>query len=539
MTVMLGVDHFFGSFQEVIQMGKPHRKSGQFTTLGKPNGIVMSRVKAVGPEHFGIVCVDPHKGSSVWSLCDFYGNVLVPPSELIHSQGDFQAACDLIRQTMAQRQLKDLIISIERTGRYHHPVQNAFKNAGFEVRILHPYTTKQYRQPANQGNKTDATDLAAMHRASVNGFGLLELSLDPIHQQLRLLVRHRRDCVEKRTMLCCQMLDYLALFMPGFDQCFDNFWTSQAALWFPQHLCSPAEILNKDPHALGQLLREAHIGFQNRTLDKIHAWARSAPAPDPQALLHHRIWCDLLQDYLLKTKLIRSLEIEIASCLVQTPYILLISVPGINVVSAAEFGGEMGPISHYANPRAITGRAGLYPSRYNSNQVDLKDGPLVRCAFRRLRAAIMIIADNLCTCNNHFKALALGWKTLGKNPKHTRVKIASRFCRIAFHMVAGQQVFQHPSFREHDYVLHKLYEFHRDHDTSFNSIRVDLQAALSWLPKNQYATEATPLVELQKKHSRRRSSEPVPIADVFSSVLADLTVQAVQKSAVSEDLVPR
>ena len=54
--------------------------------------------------------------------------------------------------------------------------------------------------------------------------------------------------------------------------------------------------------------------------------------------------------------------------LVQTPYVLLLSFPGINVVSAAEFAGEMGPIANSPDDGAITGRAGLYPSRYQSDR---------------------------------------------------------------------------------------------------------------------------------------------------------------------------
>ena len=40
---------------------------------------------------------------------------------------------------------------------------------------------------------------------------------------------------------------------------------------------------------------------------------------------------------------------------------LLLSFPGINIVSASEFAGEMGPIAYSPNDGAITGRAGLYP----------------------------------------------------------------------------------------------------------------------------------------------------------------------------------
>ena len=46
------------------------------------------------------------------------------------------------------------------------------------------------------------------------------------------------------------------------------------------------------------------------------------------------------------------------------------------------------PLAHYANPNAIAGRAGLFPSRYQSDKVDLH-GHLVRCGNRRLGAALL------------------------------------------------------------------------------------------------------------------------------------------------------
>jgi len=61
--------------------------------------------------------------------------------------------------------------------------------------------------------------------------------------------------------------------------------------------------------------------------------------------------------------------------------VLLLSFPGVNVVSAADYAGEMGPINNYGNPRAITGRSGLFPSRYQSDRVDRANGPLVRRAI--------------------------------------------------------------------------------------------------------------------------------------------------------------
>jgi hypothetical protein len=62
-----------------------------------------------------------------------------------------------------------------------------------------------------------------------------------------------------------------------------------------------------------------------------------------------------------------------------------------------------------------TGRAGLRPSRYQSDQVDKANGPLVRKCNRALRAAILGIADNLIVCNHHFQMLATTWRALGKD----------------------------------------------------------------------------------------------------------------------------
>ena len=36
------------------------------------------------------------------------------------------------------------------------------------------------------------------------------------------------------------------------------------------------------------------------------------------------------------------------------------------------------------------------------------------------------------------------------------VRVAKRFCRIAYQMVAGGQVFRHPSCQKRDSILHKL-----------------------------------------------------------------------------------
>src|SRR5215510_12871717 len=200
--------------------------------LGKPRGVLHPRVQQVGPEHFGIVCFDPAKARSKFLLADFYGRVLIPPTRVEHNRPALDAAVAQVRQAFADHQLRDGVVAIERTGRYHRLVQRTFAAVGFETRILHPFVTKQYRQPVDPGTKTDDADLAALHRATVTGCALLEATRDEAWTSLLLLVRHRRDLVRKGAALNCQIRDHLEAALPGFAACFDKLWGSP----IPWHL---------------------------------------------------------------------------------------------------------------------------------------------------------------------------------------------------------------------------------------------------------------------------------------------------------------
>src|SRR5437870_2558308 len=62
------------------------------------------------PEHFGIVSVDCAKSRSKWMLCDFYGNVVIPPTVVEHNRGGLEEAITQIRQALPARGLHDCLV---------------------------------------------------------------------------------------------------------------------------------------------------------------------------------------------------------------------------------------------------------------------------------------------------------------------------------------------------------------------------------------------------------------------------------------------
>ena len=180
--------------------------------------------------------------------------------------------------------------------------------------------------------------------------------------------------------------------------------------------------------------------------------------------LHHAIWTDLEGLFQHCRQRIAEVERQLARDLVQTPYVRLLAMPGVNVVLAAELAGEMGPITSYANANGITGRSGLYPSRYQSDQTD-QNGPLIRKANRRIRCALMRIAESLACHCAYYRGLADTDRVRGLHTKASRVKTANKFTRVAFACVAGNEPMKHPAFQNPDSILEKLRQFHHVHKT--------------------------------------------------------------------------
>jgi transposase len=487
--------HFANSKKEAVRSKKRF--------IGKPRGQIQERVQAVGPEHFGVVSVDCAKRRSKWMLVDFYGKVIVEPTAVEHTAGQLRVMTQMVREACETHGLTDTIVAVEMTGIYHKPVQRAFRKAGFDTRIVHPFASKHFRQPLHPGDKTDDNDLEAIFHAAVNGYGLATLPVGEVYQSLQSLSRHRQNLVNQRARLMIQIRRLMHLTMPGFADLFDEKKLFDKSIAVPVALqfSSAAAISQAGVLGIASYLKKAKIRSLKTTVERIVAWSGTAAEPSELAPMHTRQWQQLETVRQMFGVQIADSEREIAGFLVKTPYVLLLSVTGINVVSAARLAGEAGPIEHYATARAINGRAGLHPSRCQSDEVDHADGSLPRQCNRRLRGAAMLIATNLIKCHPHYRGLAGLWEQQKVDPRDRHCRVANRAMRMVFQIVGGRQLWRGKGINR-EYLLDKLRRFHLEHRTPMDQVCRDLHEAFAWLPKSAYADEAQPLVEVASKKSR-------------------------------------
>jgi transposase len=510
------------------------RKIGM-AVLGKPRGVILNRVQAVGPERFGVVSVDCGKFRSKWMLADFYGKVLVGPTNVEHLRVSFDLMIQQIRRAVEKHSLKDVIVCVEMTGTYHRPIQRELRKGGFETRLVHPFATSHYRIAEHGDQKTDDHDLVAIFRAGINGFGLLEQPIPSIYRELQIFSRARRDLVRKRSTLQHQIRHHLEESLPGFAAMYGTeLWDQIVPVPLLKVIGDQGGtvdvVLKLGEQGLVEELKKAGArGFQRQSVSRVVAWAANTFESNDMAASYARVWRDLLEDWSEKTGQIQALERDLVALLVQTPYVLLLSHPGINVVSASELAGEMGPIENYASANSIKGRAGLYPSRYQSDRVD-RYGTLSRFRNARLRGVLTRMADSLVKCNAYWKLRNDALKAANVEGRDIRCRVANRITRSIFQIVSGRRLFDHPSRLDRHYVMEKLLDYQREHRVRPSDIVRNLEAAAIQIPPRYHQEQAKPLQQVREKAQKSRLQEPKVLGELLVSVLAKLGVTELESN---------
>src|SRR6185312_15588073 len=148
-----------------------------------------------------------------------------------------------------------------------------------------------------------------------------------IHQQLQLLARHRRDLVRKNATLRNQIHVELDALLPGLSAAVGNLFDHEPARLIARRVSSAQEIRDLGLKGLAALLDAQAVRYQRRSLVRILAWADQAHDGTEFTTIHKKIFDNLDDERLARLRLIRSLECDLATHLVRTPDVLLLSIP--------------------------------------------------------------------------------------------------------------------------------------------------------------------------------------------------------------------
>ena len=158
------------------------------------------------------VGIDVSKGKSTVCILKPYGEVIVSPYEVQHTEPDLRVLISRIKSIEGE-----VRIVMEATGAYHLPLLSGFKDAGFFVSVINPLAMKRYASTAIRKGKTDKMDAVRIANYGIdNWFKLVDYTLpDEVYAQLRLLGRQYAHYITIRIESKLALNDLLDRTMPG------------------------------------------------------------------------------------------------------------------------------------------------------------------------------------------------------------------------------------------------------------------------------------------------------------------------------------
>ncbi len=237
---------------------------------------------------------------------------------------------------------------------------------------------------------------------------------------------------------------WLDVFFPEFRAVFKDI-TGKAAMWVLSN-CPAPTMINAMPLAhLVKGLKGASCGRvgEKRALRLIEAAQRSIGVPEGLA----GAWLRLkgyLEELVLYERLQADTEAAMAQALEKTGYAeYLLSIPGVGVVTAAGFLGEIGDPGRYESWRQVQKLAGLNLVEHSSGQYR-GQRKISKRGRPRLRSLLYYASIGLVARNAEFRYLYDHFLSRGENPlkrKQALVAISLKLLRVVMGLLHNHETY--------------------------------------------------------------------------------------------------
>lgn len=440
---------------------------------GKNGSRWVEFLRNVGIDNILLVVIDAAKYTHKAMFCTFYGEILIQPFEFDASMTGFKKVQELINTERKHHDWKQVVVGIETTGHYYEDLVRRCQSEGYEVRTINAASTAEERKAMLNHSKTDNIDLMAIVQTVIHGRGTSSELSKGTYQTLRTFTRARRELVQERTSIQNQILTYVDYIFREFQG--KTVWKGgkrkrvtpfsylfgKAPRYLMRHCLHPTDILSMGEKGLRELSVRENLKLRDRTIQLLLDFAEHSISQSKD--------CVAAQQFLLNQKLdqlevldqhIKKLEKKIEDVLMQTAGAVILSVPGIGVVSGAELVAEMGNISDFDHSNQLIKMAGTNPVVKQSGDRSPSYYRVSKQGRKSFRNIVYQVGKSLAVNNPEMKIKYQDLIGRGKHSRQAYIALGNRMIRLAFSMIKHQTLYrtehsEYVLFNEVNKKLHK------------------------------------------------------------------------------------
>ena len=410
---------------------------------------VARKLKQV-PVGYLVVGVDPHKKKHA-AVAINEDLVVQTRFKFPNSRDGFDEALEKARAEMIKAECRGVMFAIETGGHFWRNFAYFLEERGIPFRLISQFTLKRMRDGRDLNRRKNDFRDAEMAAGVLRTGDFTETKLPQgVYAELRGTHSAYYRLVKERSRIINLMKGLLDGLFPEFTQVFKN-PCGLTALVVLSICPSPTAIASMNEDVFMDLIRSGRQGhLMKKKLCALHQVARTSIGVKPGAdAVATEVTLLVSRYYLIEQqvdRLVKSL-IRLVEKTEEGKYLL--SIPGINYLSAAVLLAELGSFRSYHNARQLIKMAGTNPIESESGGKRLGKTPMSKKGRPRLRYSAWSAVIPLLRHNPDFRAWA---KRLRERPAHANPlngkevvgAALNRLLRLVYTLVKKQEFYRSP-----------------------------------------------------------------------------------------------
>lgn len=369
------------------------------------------------------------------------GLILKSYEKIYNNRNGFEYLVREIEKMLKGKGLRKAHIGFEPTGYYWKNIIYYLEEKGYEIKFLRTTAVKSQRElDESSSTKTDisdANDIASLVREGKDIDTKLQ---NGVYRELRDAGKLRANIMRKKTGMLCRLRMLVNIYFP---ELIEQFWaTDSVGFWEVVKVAPfPQDIMELGREKLKELLRVQRVGSKRleEQANKIYEASKESIGIKTSEFDRYniRVCVEALEMY---HRQLHEIKKEMKRLLEETEYWQVMeSIPGVGIVTAATFLGELGDPENFKDAKSIIKFAGIDPKE-NSSGLYKSKSRISKKGRYLLRTMIYFICMRLIYRCEEFKGY-YNYKLETKNiwgrhleKKEALFAVAIKFIKVLFAM---------------------------------------------------------------------------------------------------------
>ena len=401
-----------------------------------------SKLAAITPNTV-IIGVDIAKNLHWARFTDYRGLPLGKALKVLNNKEGFENILTTIKDVCKQNGLDKVILGLEPTGHYWKPLAHYLTSHGIKVVLINPYHTKKAKElDDNSPTKNDKKDALTIARLIRDGRYYQLYHARDVYGELRVLASTRGSLMKRQNAIKNTIRAVLDEYFPELVTVFKYPLKGKACRQILKSCPFPSLILQLGIDGiLTEIKKAVKKTIGQKRVEKLLRTARNSIGVTygiPSARLKLTL---LIEELELMEKQLDQLE----QALTNTGFKeIILSIPGIGIITAASFLGNTGDPLRFTHPRQISKLAG-YNLIEDSSGENKSKTTISKRGRKHLRNVLYQMARTTVAVNAEMKEFYHYLKTRPRNPlkkKQALVVISKKIITIIHSLLKKQSRYQ-------------------------------------------------------------------------------------------------